>query len=174
MARNGFRLTGGIERYKTEYPQPDSKPQERSYIAWYRGLLLNIGQSLAETKLDSMEILDGLFNEIYIPLSLKYGIIPKVIDFCLMCHINPDSLSNIKPNTVGYDIYQKWLNICKQYVIANLTDEIGSNINLIFIAKAVYGMSDSPDRTASKPKITARTREQVLMELSTKDNTQIE
>lgn len=167
-------IKASIERYESENPKPDCKLQDRAFIAWYRGLLLEIGKQAGQMKIKDLTELDYLFREIYLPLTLKNGVLPKIIDFCSMLHLNPDTLSNIKPGTQGYDIYCSWLNICKQYVLANLSDEPGSNVNLIFVAKSTFGITDSPNANENKSRITAKSREEVLKELSTLDNTQIE
>lgn len=161
-------LSSAIERAIAEYPAPDTRPQDRVYIAWYRNMLHNIGTQIGDIKIRDIGVLDNIFRTIYVPLSLKLGIIPKIIDFCNMLNLNPDTIYSMcnNPNTPAYTIYSGWINICKQYVLANLTDEAGSNVNLIFVAKSTFGINDSPSANNTQNKrIMSRSRAEILAEL---------
>ena len=156
-------------RYIAENPRPDISPKDRAFIAWYRASLLEIGNQVKDIGIRSLEDLDLIFRQVYLPYAIKNGIQPTIIDFSLFTGINADLLSSLgsKPNTNAFNIYNSWLSIIKEFVIGNLSTEIGSNINLIFIAKSVYGLTDSPKNEPIMPKqTTKKDRQSIIAELS--------
>ena len=157
-----------IARYEQENPRPDARPQDRAFLAWFRGGLLAIGEQLKDLQINNLEQLDQLFRRVYIPYTIRAGIIPSIVDFCLMTNINPDSIAKLSnTNSIANTIYNNWLSVIRQFVIGELSNSIGSNINLIFIAKSVYGLSDSPKHDNSTPRqIIKQDRQAIIAELT--------
>ena len=55
-----------------------------------------------------------------------------------------------------------WLDTCKGFTIDRLHNQAGANANLIFIAKANYGMAETaPIQTANTEALPDETREQI-------------
>lgn len=56
------------------------------------------------------------------------------------------------PSTVYSDTSKKWFDICRSFTINKLHNKAGTDANLIFIAKAAYGMRETtPVPVESKP-----------------------
>lgn len=167
-------ITACIMRYESENTRPGDCPQDRTYIVWFRRMLLEIGQQIKALRIDNIETLDSLFKNIYIPFTVKYGIIPKISDFCLFTGINPDSiyaLFNNNSNNKARNIINSWYSYTERSIVDSLIDSPGSNINSIFILKACYGYSDTPkqeDRNTQKR--IAQDRNTIIAELSNVEN----
>lgn len=106
---------------------------------------------------DDIDTLDHIFN-IYLRLCSKCNVLPTMYTFSFLTGISTqtfnmwnisstlDSNSNIKGyrlNNKHSDIFKKWHDICKSGVINKLHNQNGTNANLIFIAKAGYGMRET-------------------------------
>ena len=160
-------IRAAFDRYEAQQPRPDARPQDRAFLAWYRGGLLDISQQVQTIRLDRPADLDALFRRVYIPLSVRMGVTPTIADFALLLGVDPDQLARLKDNPSTINIYNGWLNILKQWVISTLSTEVGSNVNLIFIAKSTFGMSDAPGVVADHRRtITKADRETIIAELN--------
>lgn len=97
-------------------------------------------------------LLDNIFNHIYLPLCYKYGFNPNVLQFTsTLVHISNSNITDVKNgirrkdnSTVNPDsqqIIQKWYDITKSgyETSASARNSIGD----IFILKAIYGLRDS-------------------------------
>ena len=57
------------------------------------------------------------------------------------------------PSTVYSDTAKKWFDICKSFTINKLHNKAGTDANLIFVAKAAYGLREtSPAPVESEPR----------------------
>ena len=170
IARAGDMITAIIDKYETSQPRPDCATRDRAFIAWYRGMLLEIGSQVKKLSVMDPLALDSLFKNVYIPLSIRNGITPKINDFCLMIGTDYsviDRLFNNSNNPVNNPIYNSWLVICRESLLSDMLDSNNSNINHIFISKAVYGLSDQPKQAA--PGLQARiekSRAEIIAEIS--------
>jgi len=164
----GILINGIVNRYEIENPKPDSKPTDRVYLAWYRSLLLYIGEQV-KGNITDMDTLNAIFKNIYIPLSLKYGITPKVLDFSYLVGIDITVIYryfNNPDNPKAFEIWQQWQQIARESIITELIDTPGSNVNSIFVLKAVFSLNDNPVQDNSPARIKAkRTREEIIAEL---------
>lgn len=162
-------IAAAADRYAAESPPPDARPQDRTYISWYRAGLLEIGRTVSSLGISDLTTLDALFRRVYIPYAVRAGVMPTIADFGLFTGIDPDRLAAMdkRTNTVGYSIYQGWLNILKQYVIGYLSTEPGSNVNLIFIAKSTFGIHDDRQPSgAESARVSQRSRSEIIAELA--------
>ena len=161
------------EKYLTISPRPDARPQDRAYLAWYRGLIAEIGAQVKRLGISDLNALDSLFRGVYIPFTLRYGVTPKLIDFCAFVGVEYSSLINTINNSNNHlykSIIESWLLLCKEYLISNLIDESGSNVNNIFVLKAVYGLTDNPQtKTDNAPTRILKDRSQIIAELTAGD-----
>lgn len=163
--RIGDAITAAARRYEAQQPRPDAQPGDRVFLAWYRGLLIQIGQQIGQ-QIGDVQTLDALFRQVYIPMSLQYGIVPKIIDFCLLTGIDYNTLTTGINNSAYNNILNNWNNLCKEYLLQGMIDNNSSSINHIFIAKAVYGLTDQPRQQAQQPgRITKTDRETIIAEL---------
>lgn len=57
---------------------------------------------------------------------------------------------------------KKWFDICKNCTVNRLNNQPGINANLIFVAKAAYGMAETaPVQTAQQDGIPRQTAQQI-------------
>lgn len=161
-------INAALRRYELDTPRPDARPQDRVYIAWYRAGLLYLGEHIKALNITKISELDMLFRQVYVPHAIRAGVMPNIGDFSLFAGINADMLITMgnKPGTEAYNIYQSWIELLRQFVISNLSIEPGSNINLIFIAKACYGIHEEKNTDINTQKSTVKkSREQIISEL---------
>lgn len=156
-----------IRRYETEQPRPDAPPTDRAFLAWYRSLLQQIGQQVGP-EIQTVQALDALFRRVYIPMSLRFGVIPKIIDFCLFSGIDINTIyRGIDNNSPYADMVSQWSTLCREYLLQTMLDSNNSNVNHIFIAKAVYGLSDQPRPITDGPKKAIKQdRDSIIAELT--------
>ena len=115
-------INAAVTRYETETPKPDCKPLDRANVSWYRGLLIFIGNMCKDLDIRNVQDLDSLFKRVYVPLSLRYGITPKINDFCLLIGTDYyviDKLLNNSNNPIYKDIYNGWLVICRESLLSD-------------------------------------------------------
>jgi len=161
-------INAAAARYEIDRPRPDARPQDRAFIAWYRAGLLAIGEQVKQLHIRNLTELDLLFRQVYLPHAVKNGVQPTILDFSLFTGINADMLTNMasKKNSQAAAIYNSWLSIIKEFVIGVLSTEPGSNINLIFIAKSIYGIKEDKNINTDNQKSTVKkSREQIISEL---------
>lgn len=164
--------TGNIEVYQSEIQQLcdeyiSSLPDESmiykstvfsgmlSYI--YRNKLKYIiYKSKADNNINTFyhdyKLLDDIFNTVYIDLCTRYNIIPTVLQFCVLCDLPREFITDLKNGiyrTDGYkvkpettQIVKNWFNTCESMTLSRAANE--SSIGSIFVSKAVYGYSDAP------------------------------
>ena len=97
------------------------------------------------------ELLDNIFNNIYIPLTYKYNRIASVNNFCILVNMNYELFFDIKTGTYRANdgivnnkhcqILKKWIAICNGELIDNVTHT--GNIGAMFIAKT-RGFREEP------------------------------
>lgn len=109
---------------------------------------------------NNYSLLDDIFNNVYIALCSKYNIVPSIIQFCVLCHIDNANIANIKSGTyddgskVNIDTCQtvrKWYATCESMLLSRATNENG--IGAIFALKANYKYRDN-DSTPILPQST--------------------
>lgn len=99
--------------------------------------------------------LEYIFN-IYIRLCMKYSVNPSMIAFSIFIGYMGDNAysgngGNGKRVTPEFTQFiKKASNTCKQILTENLANTPGASVNQIFVAKAVYGLSDTPERNITE------------------------
>lgn len=101
--------------------------------------------------ISDVNVLDIYFNS-FVNLCDKYNYIPSVDLFTSFINTYANKFSVMaysnKANNELKEMYKKWIYICKTRLTNTLTQEKGSDVNRIFVAKAVYGMAET---TAQAP-----------------------
>lgn len=106
---------------------------------------------------DDIDLLDGIFS-VYVRLCAKCGVLPTLECFSFLVSINRDtfwdwSTRRYRASSSHGDTVKKWRDICKSSVVNRLHNKGGTDANLIFIAKAAYGMAETaPVQTAEPPR----------------------
>lgn len=97
------------------------------------------------------ELLDNIFNNIYVPLCRVYNITPKILTFCAVTGLDNSRLTDLrngiyrndgsKVNNNTNQIVKKWYNTCEAGLFEKAVEENG--IGSIFGLKAGYGWQES-------------------------------
>lgn len=132
----------------------------------FNDMLFYIKNNIIKPDKNDIELLNEIFN-IYIRLCVKYNRLPTINMFCILTGLNNTVISNNYHNNAKMsNIYKQtvkmWLDTCKGFTIDRLHNQTGANANLIFIAKANYGMAETaPIQTTNTEALPDETREQI-------------
>jgi len=152
-------IQNSIDNYINTLYKPDDIFNNKPMI--FNGLLEyiyrhNIKPIIPNTYNYDWQLLDNVFENIYINLCYTFSYIPMVSIFCNhMVHIDVKYIYNIKdgirvtdnskvnPNIIRY--IQKWLTICDSDLFTHIAQTNG--VGGMFVAK-VRGYSDQPQQIA--------------------------
>lgn len=96
---------------------------------------------------DDIELLDNIFN-IFVRACSKYNVLPTLEIFSFLVGIERRTFTDwsnqkTRASTSHSDTVKKWFDICKNCTVNRLNNQPGTNANLIFVAKAAYGMAET-------------------------------
>lgn len=96
---------------------------------------------------DDIELLDNIFN-IFVRICSKYNVLPTLEIFSFLVGIERRTFTDwsnqkTRASTSHSDTVKKWFDICKNCTVNRLNNQPGTNANLIFVAKAAYGMAET-------------------------------
>nr|DAM59134.1 MAG TPA: hypothetical protein [Caudoviricetes sp.] len=96
---------------------------------------------------DDIELLDNIFN-IFVRTCSKYNVLPTLEIFSFLVGIERRTFTDwsnqkTRASTSHSDTVKKWFDICKNCTVNRLNNQPGTNANLIFVAKAAYGMAET-------------------------------
>jgi hypothetical protein len=150
-----------IEEYTNSLPDPNvlyingHKSFNNLLLYIYRH---NIKSILPDTYRHDYNLLDDIFNYIYIPLTYRYNRICSINNFCTLVNIDYSLFYDIKNgeyrstnDNVSLNtsqIIKKWINICNGELLDNFMHT--GNVGGIFVAKT-RGFTDTPQ---TAPQIT--------------------
>ena len=131
----------------------------------FNGLLLYLYKHLIRYILpdnynNDYELLDNIFNNIYIPLCYLYNHIPNIANYCILVHLNYAYFYDLKSGTYvnggivnnkHREIVKKWIDICNGELIEDIIHR--NSIGSMFLAK-VHGFRED---NASNINITINT-----------------
>lgn len=109
---------------------------------------------------DDIELLDNIFN-IFVRICSKYNVLPTLEVFSFLVGIERRTFTDwsnqkTRASTSHSDTVKKWFDICKNCTVNRLNNQPGTNANLIFVAKAAYGMAETApvqiDQRQDKPR----------------------
>lgn len=137
-------------------------------------MILYIGDRIQKPSHDDIMLLDGIF-QIYVRLCLKYGVLPSLEMFSQLVKTNRATFGDwargeYRANNDTYSTTVKeWRETCRSFVVDRLHNSEKVNVNLIFIAKANYGMKEATGEPienydANKPQMTAQEIHQARLE----------
>ena len=152
-------IQNSIDNYINTLYKPDDIFNNKPMV--FNGLLEyiykhNIKPIIPNTYNYDWQLLDNVFDNIYINLCYTFSYIPMVSIFCNhLVHIDIKYIYNIKdgirvtdnskvnPNIIRY--IQKWLNICDSDLFTHIAQTNG--VGGMFVAK-IRGYSDQPQQIA--------------------------
>lgn len=98
---------------------------------------------------NDIDALDNLFSA-YVRLCTKYDKMPTIEGFSFLTGINRSTFDDWKNKRYRSSderyvhTIKTWYDVCKAFVVDELSNNPCKNVNLIFVAKAAYGLYDSP------------------------------
>lgn len=118
---------------------------------------------------NNYELLDCIFNNIYIDLCSRYNIVPSIIQFSVFVNIDNAILSDIKSgiwknngskvNSENSQTVKKWYNICESMLLSKATNE--NSIGSIFALKSNYGYVEKGNEIPQLEQLTQSSPEQI-------------
>ena len=132
-------------------PDNAKDPEYKKIIADnFTDMIFYISDNINKPGNDDINLLDGIFN-IYIRLCSRYSVLPSLEVFSFLVGINNGTFSDwadgqYRTSSGHGETVKKWKNICKGFTVNRLQNQTGTNANLIFVAKAAYGMVEAPQQ----------------------------
>lgn len=173
MTGNTIKTADGIELYThdiyyyaDEYIQNELDGDISIVQDSFPAMILYIADNIPKPGTDNIELLDNIFN-IYIRLCSKYHVLPTLEMFSFLVDIDRSTFSTwisgeYRSSSAHSPTAKKWFNTCKSFTVNRLHNKGGTDANLIFIAKAAYGMAETaPIPTQNVHQIATRTPEEI-------------
>lgn len=160
-AENGTNLyLHDIHFYADEYIEQERDGDKEAVSDYFVDMILYISDRIPKPSHDDIDLLDNIFD-IYIRLCSKYKVLPTLEIFSFLVKINRTTFTDWKSGEYRTSskhavTVKRWFDICKSFTINRLHNKGGTDANLIFIAKAAYGMAETA------PVQTINTSRQVL------------
>ena len=129
-------------------------------------MIFYIKDNIPKPSNDNIELLDDIFN-IYVRICTKYSVLPTLEVFSFLVGIERRTITcwmngQYRTASAHGDTAKKWFDICKNCTVNRLNNQPGTNANLIFIAKAAYGMAETaPVQAGQQQGIPQQTAQQI-------------
>lgn len=160
MKGNSVSISPGVDVYThdilyfaDEYIEKELEGDKDAVADSFVGMIFYIHDRIVKPSNDDIDILDGVFD-IFVRLCCKYKVLPTLEVFGFLVGINRATFTDwsngeYRATTAHGKTVKKWFEICKASTINRLHNKGGTDANLIFIAKAAYGMAETaPVQTA--------------------------
>lgn len=136
-----------IYRLVDEYIDTELDGDAESVSDNFVAMIFYIADNIPKPSHDDINLLDNLFN-IYVRLCAKYKTLPSLETFSFLVGIDRNTFTDwamgrYRVSTAHGSTVKKWFEICKSFTVNRLHNQSGTNSNLIFIAKAAYGMAET-------------------------------
>lgn len=110
-------------------------------------MILYIHDNIQKPSNDDIELLDSIFN-IYVRLCSKYRVLPTLECFSFLTGIARQTFTDwmrgdYRVGSAHGSTAKKWLDTCRSFTVNRLSNQRGTDANLIFVAKAAYGMAET-------------------------------
>lgn len=145
----------------------DTQKEYKSTVAdSFVDMIFYIADRIPKPSNDDIELLDNIFN-IFVRVCSKYNVLPTLEVFSFLVNINRSTFSDwmrgdYRTSSSHGTTVKKWFDICKNCTVNRLNNQPGINANLIFVAKAAYGMAETaPVQTAQQDGIPHQTAQQI-------------
>lgn len=154
VKNNTVKSEVGIEVYQNdiyrlvdEYIDTELDGDTESVAGNFVSMIFYIADNIQKPSNDNIKLLDNLFN-IYVRICAKYKVLPTLEVFSFLVGIDRNtftdwSMGRYRVSTAHGSTVKKWFNICKSFTLNRLHNQSGTNANLIFVAKAAYGMAET-------------------------------
>ena len=145
----------------------DTQKEYKAVVAdSFVDMIFYIADRIPKPSNDDIELLDNIFN-IFVRICSKYNVLPTLEVFSFLVNINRSTFSDwmrgdYRTSSTHGTTAKKWLDTCKNCTVNRLNNQPGTNANLIFIAKAAYGMAETaPVQTVQQDGIPHQTAQQI-------------
>lgn len=145
----------------------DTQKEYKAVVAdSFVDMIFYIADRIPKPSNDDIELLDSIFN-IFVRICSKYNVLPTLEVFSFLVNINRSTFSDwmrgdYRTASSHGTTAKKWFDICKNCTINRLNNQPGTNANLIFVAKAAYGMAETaPVQTVQQDGIPQQTAQQI-------------
>ncbi len=130
-----------------KYIQERLGGKEEDVAKHFRDIIFFMADRIEKPDNSEIELLDGLF-EAYTRVCARYGKLPTLECFSWLVKIDRNTFTDwhkkeYRSSTAHSSTVKKWLNICRGFTVDELSNSKFANPNLIFIAKAAYGMRET-------------------------------
>ncbi len=110
-------------------------------------MIFYIADRIPKPSNDNIELLDDIFD-VFVRVCSRYNVLPTLEVFSFLVGIERRTFTDwsnqkTRANTSHSDTVKKWFDICKNCTVNRLNNQAGTNANLIFVAKAAYGMAET-------------------------------
>lgn len=149
---------------------PEDFDKQKEYKATiadsFVDMIFYIRDRIPKPSNDNIELLDNIFS-IYVRICTRYGVLPTLEVFSFLVGIERRTFTSwsnreVRTSTPHADTVKKWFDVCKNCTINRLNNQSGTNANLIFIAKAAYGMAETaPVQISQQQGIPQQTAQQI-------------
>lgn len=167
-AVNGVEIyTNKLFELTDQYIEERLNGDESGIAKRFRELILYIADRIEVPDNDDISGLDSLFDA-FVLLCVRYNRLPTLEAFSFLTKIHRSTFDDWKnmryrSSTTSYaDTIKRWYDICKSFVIDELTNNSSANVNLIFISKAAYGLRETaPIPAEPQSRISSPTPEEI-------------
>lgn len=126
---------------------PDNENYKKEISDSFVDMIFYIADHIQKPSNDDIELLDKMFNT-YVRLCSKYHVLPTLEVFSFLTGISRSTFGDwmrgeYRTNSSHGSTVKKWFDICKNCTLNRLHNQSGTNANLIFVAKAAYGMAET-------------------------------
>jgi hypothetical protein len=151
---NTVKSEVGIEVYQNdilrlvdEYIDTELDGDSESVGDNFVSMIFYIADNIQKPSHDDIELLDNLFS-IYVRICAKYKVLPTLEVFSFLTGIHRTTFTDwanglYRVNSAHGITVKKWFDVCKSFTLNRLHNQSGTNANLIFVAKAAYGMAET-------------------------------
>lgn len=155
------------EYIKTELGTSKEDPEYRQIVNEnFVSMILYIHDNIQKPSNDDIKLLDNIFN-IYVRLCSKYRVLPTLECFSFLTGIARQTFTDwmrgdYRIGSAHGSTAKKWLDTCRSFTVNRLNNQRGTDANLIFVAKAAYGMAEAvPTQPAEPQGIPQQSREEI-------------
>lgn len=173
MMNNTEITADGVEVYlhkifelADEYITNQLNGDREQVSKYFRDMIFYISDRLERIPNDDITALDNLFMA-YVRLCSRFGKLPTLECFSWLCKVHRGTFWDWKSgqyrlSTSHADTVEKWLSICRGFVVDELSNNSYANPNLIFIGKAAYNLRETAPVPVQNPhQIASRTPEEI-------------
>lgn len=126
---------------------PDNENYRKEVADSFVDMIFYIADHIQKPSNDDIELLDKMFGT-YVRLCSKYHVLPTLEVFSFLVGINRSTFGDwmrgdYRTGSAHGTTAKKWFDICKNCTLNRLHNQAGTNANLIFVAKAAYGMAET-------------------------------